>query len=626
MKSSYSNRLVVLLILLLILFGILLQIEIVKSIDRLKNEELLKSEQYASKISLLIQQRTKGGIESVLSRDEDTRLRLNQTLQAFLTRQYKYIFVLQRNSNGSYRFLLDGSMENPEDYKSLFFPKSKKFDEVYKNQKMQIIQQSEGTEQIWLSLVYPIVENNQTESLLVLDLSEDYAKHLNDFHSPLMVLIWMIQIFLIITIFVLLVLAYRYYILRKNILFDKLTSTHTKVFLEEFFNRNELSDYNAILIDIDEFTEVNKLYGYETGDSIIKEFAMTILERLNDESKVIRTSGTEFFIVIPKDIDNFEELSRELFKILSEKRYLIDNKLFAITISMSAIVMPQKASSVQNIQRILDEKILEIKSRGKNDFGIIDTQNISQIQYTNINYIKETLEDGRLVCVYQPIYNTQTKEISKYETLVRLIDRDDRDKLITPFYFMDMIKGTSQYIKMSKLVLHNVFNTLHTYPDIELSVNIDLNDLYNRDMMNLINSNLYENRDVANRLTFEILETQELDDYKKIVALFQQLKAFGSKIALDDFGSGYTNYIYLIRLDIDILKIDGSLIKELHTSKQKALIVLNSIQKLAKKLEFELVAEFVFDESTYNMVKELNIEFSQGYHLGKPEPIEFYVG
>jgi len=441
-----------------------------------------------------------------------------------------------------------------------------------------------------------------------------------------MVLIWMIQIFLIITIFVLLVLAYRYYILRKNILFDKLTSTHTKVFLEEFFNRNDLSDYNAILIDIDEFTEVNKLYGYETGDSIIKEFAMTILERLNDESKVIRTSGTEFFIVIPKDIDNFEELSRELFKILSEKRYLIDNKLFAITISMSAIVMPQKASSVQNIQRILDEKILEIKSRGKNDFGIIDTQNISQIQYTNINYIKETLEDGRLVCVYQPIYNTQTKEISKYETLVRLIDRDDRDKLITPFYFMDMIKGTSQYIKMSKLVLHNVFNTLHTYPDIELSVNIDLNDLYNRDMMNLINSNLYENRDVANRLTFEILETQELDDYKKIVALFQQLKAFGSKIALDDFGSGYTNYIYLIRLDIDILKIDGSLIKELHTSKQKALIVLNSIQKLAKKLEFELVAEFVFDESTYNMVKELNIEFSQGYHLGKPEPIEFYVG
>jgi len=626
MKSSYSNRLVVLLILLLILFGILLQIEIVKSIDRLKNEELLKSEQYASKISLLIQQRTKGGIESVLSRDEDTRLRLNQTLQAFLTRQYKYIFVLQRNSNGSYRFLLDGSMENPEDYKSLFFPKSKKFDEVYKNQKMQIIQQSEGTEQIWLSLVYPIVENNQTESLLVLDLSEDYAKHLNDFHSPLMVLIWMIQIFLIITIFVLLVLAYRYYILRKNILFDKLTSTHTKVFLEEFFNRNDLSDYNAILIDIDEFTEVNKLYGYETGDSIIKEFAMTILERLNDESKVIRTSGTEFFIVIPKDIDNFEELSRELFKILSEKRYLIDNKLFAITISMSAIVMPQKASSVQNIQRILDEKILEIKSRGKNDFGIIDTQNISQIQYTNINYIKETLEDGRLVCVYQPIYNTQTKEISKYETLVRLIDRDDKDKLITPFYFMDMIKGTSQYIKMSKLVLHNVFNTLHTYPDIELSVNIDLNDLYNRDMMNLINSNLYENRDVANRLTFEILETQELDDYKKIVALFQQLKAFGSKIALDDFGSGYTNYIYLIRLDIDILKIDGSLIKELHTSKQKALIVLNSIQKLAKKLEFELVAEFVFDESTYNMVKELNIEFSQGYHLGKPEPIEFYVG
>lgn len=625
MSNSYSNRFIFLLMLFLIIFGVLLQIEIVNSKERLKNEEIIKAEQYAYKIALLIQQRTKGGIESVLSSNTQTRAYLNQTLQAFLTSQYKYIFVLQKDKNGNYRFLLDGSIDDAEDYKSIFFPQSKQFDKVYKNKKVEIIKQYEGIEQVWLSLLYPIVDNNQTEALLVLDLSQAYGKHLNDFHSPLIALIWMIQLFLIITILILLVLAYRYYRLRKELLFDTLTATHTKVFLEEFFNRNNLHDYNAILIDIDEFAEINKIYGYETGDIIIKEFAKTILNNLSEYSKVIRTSGTEFFVIIPKDITDFELFARELFKVLSEKKYLIENNFFNITISMSAILMPEKASSVQNIQRLLDEKLLEIKSRGKNAFDIIDTQNISQIQYTNINYIKETLEDERLICVYQPIYNTKTQEIIKYETLVRLIDKKDKNRLISPFYFMDIIKGTSQYIKMSKLVLHHVFNTLHKYPNIELSVNLDLNDLYNRDMMNLITKNLYDNRAVANRLTFEILETHELKDYKYIIVVFQQLKAFGSKIALDDFGSGYTNYSYLIRLDIDILKIDGSLIKELHISNTKAKIVLSSIQKLAKKLGYELVAEFVFDEDTYNMVKELDIEFSQGYFLGKPETIEFYI-
>ncbi|MFK5977111.1 MAG: bifunctional diguanylate cyclase/phosphodiesterase [Sulfurovum sp.] len=628
MKNKNSNKFIFFLILFLIIFGALLQIEIVNSSERLEKEEIIKSKQYAYKITHLIQQRTKGNIESVLDKDEKLRAHLNQILQAFLIKQYKYIFVLKKykdDKNGHYRFLLDGSIENPAEYREVFSPKNRQFDEVYKNRKIEITKPYKVVEEVWISLLYPIIENNQTEALLVLDLSKAYREHLNDFHSPLITLIWMVQLFLIITLLVLLVLAYRYYKLRRALLFDNLTGTHTKVFLEEFFNRNNLNEYNAILIDMDEFVEINKLYGYEIGDTIIKEFAKTILNNVASSSKVIRTSGTEFFIIIHKDMDCFEIFAKKLFQLLSAKKYLIENNLVNMTISMSSMLIPEKVSSVQNIQRLLDEKLLEIKSRGKNDFAIIDTRTISQVQYTNIDYIKESLEDERLICLYQPIYNTKTQKIIKYEALVRLIDKDDKSKLITPFYFMDMIKGTSQYIKMSKLVFYNVFNTLHKYPHIKLSVNLDLNDLYNRDMMNLIKKNLYENRAVANRLTFEILETNELKDYKKVVLIFKQLKAFGSKIALDDFGSGYTNYSYLIKLDIDILKIDGSLIKELHISKERAKIVLSSIQKLAKELNFELIAEFVSDESTYNMVKELDIEFSQGYYLGKPELIEFYM-
>ena len=152
------------------------------------------------------------------------------------------------------------------------------------------------------------------------------------------------------------------------------------------------------------------------------------------------------------------------------------------------------------------------------------------------------MEEERLLCLYQPIYNTKTKEIVKYETLVRLIDKENPQKLILPVYFMNVIKGTSQYIKMSKLVLQNVFITLQTYKDVEISVNLDLDDLDNADMMKLITENLYENRAIADRLTFEILEEHEVKDYGKVMFYLKQLKAYGSKVALDDFGSGYASY------------------------------------------------------------------------------------
>jgi EAL domain-containing protein (putative c-di-GMP-specific phosphodiesterase class I) len=216
-------------------------------------------------------------------------------------------------------------------------------------------------------------------------------------------------------------------------------------------------------------------------------------------------------------------------------------------------------------------------------------------------------------------------KIVKYEALVRLVDEDDPQKLISPYYFMKVIKGTSQFIKMSKLVLRDVFMTLEEYQDVEISVNLDLDDLDNADMMKLITHNLYENRKIANRLTFEILEEHEIKDYGKVMFYLQQLKAFGSKVAIDDFGSGYASYNHLIKLNIDILKIDGSIIEELKNTPDNAKTVIRSILELAKVFKYKVVAEFVSDEYTYEILKELGIEYVQGYYLGEPKPLEAYL-
>lgn len=626
MKQQYLNRFIFFVMALLVVFAVYLQYMITESTNRLKNEEVKKSEQYAQKIANYLQSKIPtDDIEAVLVKNPKLRQELNVVLQTFLTKQYRYIFLLKKDTQGHYRFLLDGSKEDPEVFNAIFFPKSDLFEEVCKSHKMQIVKQHEGVKKIWLSLVYPVVKHNHTEALLVLDLSESYGKYLNTVNSPLMHVVEMMQIFLFGSLFLLVFIVYRYNKFRKSILVDRLTGAYTKLYLEEFFNRHKVDRYDAVLLDIDEFKQINTKYGYRSGDHILKEFVETICDVVSPlKAKVIRTSGAEFFIVLPKDKIEIETVSRKLFEILKDKRYLIGNEVASLSVSMSAIEIPDETASIQNIVRLLDEKLLEIKSKGKNSLGILGLRHLNEIQYGNMDYIKEALEEERLLCLYQPIFHTEKKEIIKYEALVRLIDKDDPAKLISPYHFMKVIKGTSQYIKMSKLVLKEVFHTLQIYPDIELSVNLDLDDLYNNDMMTLIRENLYDHREIANRLTFEILEEKEIYDYDKVSLIFQQLKAHGSKIAIDDFGSGYANYSYLIQLDIDILKIDGSLIRELETEPVRTKIVLASIQEIASTFNYELIAEFVSSKEIYEAMRELGIEYSQGFYLGEPKPIEEY--
>ncbi|MBT8343088.1 MAG: GGDEF domain-containing protein, partial [Sulfurovum sp.] len=406
MRSAYIDKFIIFLMFLLISFALFLQVTTVKSTEKLKNEEIKKAEQYVSKIAQLIQIRTKNNIEFVLTKYPLLREYLNESLQAFLTTQYQYIFVLHKDEKGKYRFLLDGSKEEPEEYKAIFFPKSKLFDRVYETQKMQIIEQHEGVEQVWLSLVYPIVIKNKTEALLVLDLSESYGEHLNNFNSPLMMVVWMMQVFLLISLFLLIFLAYRYYKIRKKLIIDDLTSVYKKQYLQEFFNKHRIDNYNVMLLDIDEFKEINQKFGYESGDMVLKEFTQTLSLNLSSNTLIVRTAGAEFLIVSPKEEGIVEEQAQKIFDMLKDKKYLIGNEVQYLTVSMSAMSVPDETTLLETAERMLDEKLLEVKSNGKNNLAILSDTELSDGDYNNIDYIKEALEEERLTCIYQPIYET----------------------------------------------------------------------------------------------------------------------------------------------------------------------------------------------------------------------------
>ncbi len=626
MTLKHSSKFTFVFMGLLVLIASYMQYSIHKSTAMLKESEIHKAEQYAIKITDYIKKSSKAPLSSYLDQNPDIRDNLNHILNSFQNEDFKNIFVLYKDKKNIFRFLLDSDTEDPLPYKTIFFPESKIFETTYHNGKSKIIEQKGDVEEVWMSLLYPIIRDKKVESLLVLDLSKNYGQHINEFNSPIYHTILILQIFTFFSILFLAYTLYNSYQLRKSILVDPLTSAYTPLYRKEFFEEHQIGDYNFILFDIDRFRHINERHGRKYADQILKDFVSYLKSLLPTDAKIIRNHSTEFFIIIPKSKMNFTIFSHSLFEDISTKKYFTDNTLISFTVSMCSAITPTKINSFYEIQHAMDEKLLEIKNNGKDRLIVMDQLSYIDLKYKNIDNIKQAIDRRDFYCLYQPICSTETGKILKYEALVRLKDRDDPTQLVLPHTFMDLIQGTVHYIRLSKWMIENAFYILKNNPDKEISINIDLVDLYNKELMALIRKELYNNKDLANRLTFEVLEHKEITDYEHVSLIFKQLKSFGSKVAIDDFGSGYANFTYLSKLDIDIIKIDASLIKALKGHNERAISVIKLINDLGTAENIEIVAEHVSDEEIYQILKELGVAYVQGYYLGKPKPWEAYNG
>ncbi len=609
----------------MLLFVFYLQHTISENTQKLKALEVEKAREFAGKIERYMKAEVKGkDLLDVLRTDPEKRKELNRVLHAFLTKEFQYIFLLTKDRQGHYRFVLDASLEDPVAYNTLFFPNNPAFDEVYRTGKPKIIREKKSMEEIWLSLLYPIRSQGKTEMLMVIDLSKAYSQSLSSFNAPLIRIAKMMQGFLLLSILFMGYLMLSYNRLQKQLYHDPLTGAYSKYYLNTFFDSNRLDRYDLIMIDIDEFKSVNARFGYDAGDSVLKSFVSAIKGKLPKGARLVRSGGTEFLVIIPKE-GMIETVSKALFHLLKRKKYLFDDEVFTLTVSMSVLETPNGMYSLQKAERMLDERMLEIKNLGKNGLRFIGGDK-EEIGYFTLDQVRTMLEAEKLLCLYQPVVDTKTGETVRYEALVRLIDPENPDVLIAPGQFMDIIKGTSQYLKLSKQVLKEVFGTLLAYPKLHVSVNLDLNDLYNDEVMTMITTELKKHAGIAHRLSFEILEEHEIKDYTRVQTIFRQLKTYGSQIAIDDFGSGFANYNHVLHLDIDVLKVDGSLIRELLENPERTEKLLHSIKVLADSFGCALVAEFVSEERIYKHIQAIGFEYAQGYYLGKPEPIEYYEG
>jgi len=231
--------------------------------------------------------------------------------------------------------------------------------------------------------------------------------------------------------------------------------------------------------------------------------------------------------------------------------------------------------------------------------------------------VKYAIENEKILLYYQPIFNNKTLEIEKYEVLFRI--EDENGNIVSPGDILSVIKETKYYRYLTEKIITKALETLEKYKDVRFSINISYEDIADDYIKNRVILNKCSNKNLKNRLVFEILESESIKDFKNVREFVENIRKCDIKFAIDDFGSGYSNFLYLAELKPDYLKIDGSLIRDIH-KKEELRKIVETINCFAHSQGIKTIAEFVHSDEVFNIVKEIGIDYSQGFYLGKPSP------
>ena len=379
--------------------------------------------------------------------------------------------------------------------------------------------------------------------------------------------------------------------------------------IEDISNKENLS---ISILDIKNFSDVNDFFGYKIGDYILKLVAKRIEELVikKPNYSVYRLTSDVFAILASNESKiDFMKNIKEISKIISSKAIIAKGREVFVSINYTFSFEPKNSLletanvirkySKTNPNQIIYDRSLEIeKDYEKNIFWTLK--------------IKKALENNDIIPYYQAIYNLQTNKIEKYECLMRL---NDSGKIVSPFFFLDIAKKSGQYLQLTKRMIDSSFEYFKD-KDFEFSINFTFEDISNEEVSNYVIEKIKE-LNIGNRVVFEIVESEEIDDFNLINGFFCTIRELGCKIAIDDFGSGYSNFEYLIKLDADYIKIDGSLIKDVLVSKGNENII-TMIINFAKDQGFKTIAEFVSSKEILEKVKYLGVDYVQGYYIHEP--------
>ncbi|MGL4736238.1 MAG: EAL domain-containing protein [Cellulosilyticaceae bacterium] len=406
--------------------------------------------------------------------------------------------------------------------------------------------------------------------------------------------------------------------------YDSLTGLYNRYRITYLMEEIKMP-YTVYFVDIDNFKEINDAMGHNIGDEVICEVAKQLKSFIDRHTKVARIGGDEFVIL---RLGSFSEEAREAFakSLLGSinRVYSFGNYTFEINGSMGISYYPEHAVQQKNLLRYADIAMYHAKQHGGRIYSVFRAEMLEEIELEA--ELREAITKDEFNVFYQPIYDMQAARIMGAEALVRW---EKNGELISPIKFIPLAKKTGDIALIDQIVLEQACQFCKRQRELgkvnfEVSVNASYRWLMQADVMQYIDYALDEAGLPPQALKLEITEDEVMDNPKQVIALLMQIKAKGIRIALDDFGVGYSSFNYIKMLPIDVLKIDRSLLLEVEQD-NKTKSIIETMIMLSHTLGLEVVCEGVETSEQMNLLQTIGCDKIQGYLISKPVPEQAFL-
>jgi len=396
--------------------------------------------------------------------------------------------------------------------------------------------------------------------------------------------------------------------------------------LRLILNRNSrIALHGALLfIDVDRFSLINELEDFEVGDRLLVDIVAIIRQNSTSDKLFARIGSDEFCLFVEGKSDRqVREIAEHIRKSVYGTRFLTGDVCYSISISLGMASL-QAVTALINPRELISrarQACTMAKHNGRNMLWEYNEKD-NQVQERNkdiywVPLIKKALVDKRFFLVFQPVVNLDSGYISHYEVLVRM--RGEANEVIAPVNFIPVAERMGLIHSIDLLVVEKAIDWL-AKQDKTISVAINLSSVAFQDdsLLPTIKEKLALNWVSAERITFEITETAAIDNFEQTRAMIIKIRALGCRFALDDFGAGFCSFNYLKKFPVDYVKIDGQFISNLLNDETDQVLV-KSMTEIAKQLGKKTIAEFVETDELVVKLREIGVDFGQGYLFGKPE-------
>ncbi|MDP6872410.1 MAG: GGDEF and EAL domain-containing protein [Alphaproteobacteria bacterium] len=414
--------------------------------------------------------------------------------------------------------------------------------------------------------------------------------------------------------------------LERMAFYDELTGHLNRARLQEALDeiliscREESASAAYLLVNIDRLGMLNNDYGFDIADAVITEIGKRVETCTRVGDIIGRAGGNQFGVVLPGASDmDLRKVAEQTLAAARNSEIMSDAGPLAVSLSLGGALLPKDAANSREAMGRAEEALSKAKQQGRDRFvlhrGSANRDIARRKSLATGDAVMRAMKDGRLTFAVQPIVDSETGETELYECLLRMLN--ENGELVPAGLFIPVVEKLGLIRRLDKHTLEMALMEMEKVKHVHLAVNVSGMTATDPSTLDHLLSLVHIHSGIADRLIFEITETVAMMDFEETARFANKLRDLGCRIALDDFGAGYTSYRHLKALAVDIVKIDGQFVKDLHENKENQLFV-QTLLDLADGFNADVVGECVETEEEAQALRDRGVKYLQGYHFGAP--------